>query len=428
MNSTVGAPMSRPDPMLLPTPQARERIFPVISVDDHLHEPADVFEGRLPAQLQDRAPRRVDTHDGGEGWAYEGKVLFESGLEAVAGRDPSSWDRATVRDSEMRPGAFEINERVKDMDIDGVYAQVVFPGGSFGFSGRQIMMSDDRELGLATMRAYNDWHLEVLAGTHPGRIIPMQLVWYVEPEIAAQEIRKNAERGFTAATLPDLPPHLGLPRVADSYWDPIWRALEETETVVCVHLGSASWVLDPLPKEEAAKRAPGSALDISLSALFPASSMVTGIEWVLSGVLNRFPKLKLALSEGGIGWVPMAIDRLDYITHHSASAQMRREWIWDETPAETLVNHIWYCVLDNPSNMAAIDMIGSDHVMMETDYPHSDSTWPDSQELFASRLGMLPTDDALNIAYRNAERIFRHPVPQWWLDTTKVHPGTTLSV
>lgn len=417
--------MSRPDPMFLPDPEPRERVYPVISVDDHLHEPIDTFAGRLPSRLQDRAPERVDTPDGGEGWLYEGQVLVESGLENVAGRDSESWHRTPSRDNEMRAGAYDIDARVRDMDIDGIYAQTVFPGGTFGFAGRVLMKSKDPELGLACMRAYNDWHLDYLAGSHPGRIVPMQMVWCTDPEIGAADIRMNAERGFRAATFPDLPTHLGLPRISDPYWDPIWRAFEETETVICTHLGSAGWVLDPVSKEMRAKDIPGGPLDLTLSALFSASSMATGIEWTLSGVLNRFPKMKLALSEGGIGWVPMAVDRLEYIADHGAKAEIRRSWHYEETPAETLINHIWYCVIDNPSNMDVIGLIGSDHVMVETDYPHSDSTWPDSQALFASRLETLPFDDQLNMAYRTAEKLFRHPVPESWLETTRVHPGAS---
>ncbi|WP_238005740.1 amidohydrolase family protein [Dactylosporangium sp. AC04546] len=409
--------MSRPDPMLLPDPEPRERVYPVISVDDHLHEPPDLFDGRLPSHLQERAPARIEDASGAQWWSYEGNLLAESGLENVAGRDPSSWTRAPLRDDEMRRGSWDINARVADMDIDGVYAHTCFPSGVFGFAGRVLSMSKDRELGLATLRAYNDWHLEYLAGTHPGRIIPMQLVWVTDPAVAAADIRRNAERGFKAATLPDLPQHLGLPRIGDPYWYPVLEALEETQTVVCIHLGAAGWVLDPLPNRE---RNLDPKLDYTLAALFPASSMVTGIEWTFSGVPARFPNLKVALSEGGIGWVPMAVDRLDYMMDHSG-AQLHSEWKSDLSPSETLLHHFYFCMIDNPSNLDAYKMIGSDHIMVETDYPHSDSTWPDTQKLLSDRFSALPGDDAINMAYRTASRLFRHPVPESWLATTAVH-------
>jgi predicted TIM-barrel fold metal-dependent hydrolase len=330
-------------------------------------------------------------------WAYEGALLVGRG-------------------DEVRPGSWDIDDRVADMDLDGVYAQVCFPSDVFGFSGRVFSLSKDPELGLASMKAYNDWHLNELAARHPGRIIPTQCVWYADPAVGAAQIRANAELGFRAATLPDLPHYLGLPRIGDPYWFPILDALEETGTVVCLHIGAAGWVLDsvlnPRPGYEGR--------DFGTAALFPASSMVTAVEWTFSGVPVRFPRLKIALSEGGIGWVPMAVDRLNYVLARPGSA-LRRQWRGDESPAELLLSRFWFCMVDNPSNLSAIDLIGSDHIMVETDYPHSDSTWPDTQELLARRFLDLPGEDALNMTYRTAEKLFGHAVPQHWLDTTQVH-------
>lgn len=414
--------MIRPAPIFLPDPAPRDRTYPVVSVDDHLHEPPDTFEGRLPRDLQDRAPRRYEDDSGTEWWSYEGNLLAGSGLEDVVGRDSTTWSRAPVRDDEMRRGSWDIDARVADMDLDGVYAHTCFPSGAFGFAGRVFALSKDQELGLASLRAYNDWHLEYLAGTHPGRIIPMQLIWMMDPRVAANDIRRNAERGFRAATLPDLPQHLGLPRIGDPYWYPVLEALEETETVACVHLGAAGWVLDPLPNRP---RSHDPQLDYTLAALFPASSMVTGIEWTFSGVPGRFPGLKVALSEGGIGWVPMAVDRLDYMMDHSG-ASLHSWWKHDLTPSETLLRHFYFCMIDNPSNLGAYTMIGSDRIMVESDYPHSDSTWPDTQKLLENRFHDLPVEDALNMTYRTAERVFRHPVPDSWLATTAIHGGAAV--
>lgn len=411
--------MNRPNPRLLPEPAPRDRLYPVISVDDHLHEPRDVFVGRMPKKFEDLAPRRIETDVDADAWLYEGKVRVAYGQENTAGRDPDHWTSDPIRDEEVRRGSWDVNARVIDMDIDGVYAQVCFPSGAFGFGGRLFAKSNDQELGLASMRAYNQWHLEEFAGKHPGRIIPMQVLWLTDPKIGAAEIRTNAAKGFKAATMPDLPQHLGLPRINDKYWYPILEALEETETTVCLHLGAAGWILDPMPQRD------GFVTDHDkyvMSALFQASSMVTGIEWTFSGVPLRFPNLKIALSEGGIGWVQMMVDRLEFMVSHSG-AGLKRDWKSDQTPAETLLNHFYFCMIDNPSNLSAVPLIGSDHIMVETDYPHADSTWPDSQKLLASRFAGMPVEDALNMTYRTAERVFRHEVPQSWLETTKFHPG-----
>src|SRR5262249_17524627 len=159
--------------------------------------------------------------DGTESWVYESKLLFEHGFGSTSGIDVGSWREESYRYDEVRPGTWDINERVKDMDIDGVYAHTCFPPGAHGSAGPAFPLSRAQELGLACMRAYNQWHLEWLAGTHPGRIIPMQLVWLSDPKIAAAEIRANAARGFKAASFPDLPNYLGFPRLTQRYWDPI---------------------------------------------------------------------------------------------------------------------------------------------------------------------------------------------------------------
>jgi predicted TIM-barrel fold metal-dependent hydrolase len=400
-------------PELLPDPPVQPRKYPIISVDDHVFEPPDLFTGRMPAALADQAPRRISDQT----WLFEGKELKSSGLENVAGRETASWSPVPIADDEMRRGAWDIHARVADMDLDGVYAQTCFPSGAFGWAGKAFSGAADGALGLAGLRAYNAWHLEYLAGTYPGRIVPMQMVWLRDPAVAADDIRKNAAAGFRAATFPDLPQYLDLPRISDPYWNPVLEALEETETVVSLHLGGGGWVIDPYPMrtaESAHER------DYTRSVLFPGEAMVGAVEWLFSGVLPRFPGLKLAWAEGGIGWVPMVIDRLDYMASHSG-VSLARDWKSDLSPVELLRERFWFCMLDNPSNLAAHALIGSDHIMVESDYPHSDSTWPGTQKLFADRFRDLPTDIALDMTYRTAEKLFRHPVPASWIETTEIH-------
>jgi predicted TIM-barrel fold metal-dependent hydrolase len=132
---------------------------------------------------------------------------------------------------------------------------------------------------------------------------------------------------------------------------------------------------------------------------------------VWAGIPGRHPDLRIALSEGGIGWVPMAIDRLDYVTEHSAGSAAVEPWEFDLSPSEVLRRNFWFCMLDDPSTLGQRDLIGVDHIMFETDYPHADSTWPRSQDLLRDRLGEIPFDEASMIAGGNAARLYRHPLP-----------------
>ena len=145
------------------------------------------------------------------------------------------------------------------------------------------------------MRAWNDWHLEVWAGTHPERIIALQIPWLSDPELGADEIRTNAARGFKTVSLPENPVDLGLPSMHTGHWDPMLRACEETQTVVCLHNGSSRW---------SAARSPGAPLEL-YSTLFTANPLATAADWLWAGVTTRFPELQIAFSEGGLGWAVM---------------------------------------------------------------------------------------------------------------------------
>jgi predicted TIM-barrel fold metal-dependent hydrolase len=301
----------------------------------------------------------------------------------------------------MRPGCYDIEARVADMDINGVWASVCFPSLVAGFCGSVFMRSDDPELGLACLRAWNDWHLEVWAGTHPERIIPLQLPWLTDVEVAAEEIRRNADRGFKAVSFPEFPARLDLPAIFTDHWDPFFAACEETSTVVCLHTGSSGWA--PLAS-------PGPPFEL-LPTLFPVNAIIAASEWLWSGVPVRFPGLDVAMSEGGMGWVPMLADRVDYVVSHSASGTESVAWPSDLLPSEVLRRNFWFCSIDDPSMVELRDVIGVDHIMVESDYPHADSTWPDTQEILASHFATLDDTELRKVAAGNAARLFRHPLP-----------------
>jgi len=384
---------------LLPEPEPEEHRYDVISVDDHVTEPPNVFAGRIEARYSGRAPRLSQDESGGLVWAYEDGEMHDAGFGAVAGRPQSAWRHEPIRYEEIRKGCWDIHARVRDMDTDGVTASVTFPS-MCGFAGRKFAASKDPGLGLACVRAYNRWHLEDWASVYPGRMIPMQLAWLPDPRIAAREVRQNAALGFRAVTFPDIPQRLGFRPIDDPAWEPFLRACEETETVICLHTGGAGYILNT--REDAP-------LQLQTS-LFPGGAFVAAMEWIWSFVPVRFPNLKIALSEGGIGWVPMALDRLDYVMDHSGGSPVDTPWPEpDLTPADVLRRNFWFCMLDDPSTLPARDRIGVDHIMVETDYPHADSTWPHTQSLLARRLGPLGAAVAEKIAYGNAAALFRYP-------------------
>jgi predicted TIM-barrel fold metal-dependent hydrolase len=374
--------------------------YKIVSVDDHLIEPQDLFEGRLPSALQERAPRVVDTDNGRQAWEYEGNLYPNVGLNAVVGRPKDEWSMDPANFDEMRKGCWDIDARVADMDAAGIAASLCFPSLIAGFAGGVFSRSSDPDLGLACVLAWNDWHLEVWAGTHPGRIIPLQITWLQHPDVAAAEVRTNASRGFRALSFPEFPAQMGLPSVHTKHWDPLFEACAETGTVVCLHTGSASWA--PIPS-------PDPPFEL-FPTVFPGNAFLACADWLWSGVCTRFPALSIALSEGGVGWVNMLADRVDYVLEHSASGTESSGWHDSLKPSEVLARNFWFCTIDDPSTLdGVLERFGPDHVMVEVDYPHADSTWPDTQQVMRSSLGHLPDDVVAKLTHENAERLFRWP-------------------
>ena len=385
---------------LLPDPEPRPVRYTVISVDDHLVEPPDMFEGRMPAALADRAPRVVEDSRGHQLWEFDGQRYTQVGMNAVAGRRPECVTLEPTRFEDMRRGCWDIDARIADMDLNGVWASLNFPSQITGFSGRVVSGAKDPALGLAVTRAFNDWLFEAWWQPYPDRIIPCGITFLADPEAGAAEVRRNAARGFRSVTLPERPHRIGLPTIFSGYWDPIIAACAETDTVISLHVGSSG--MPDMPMD---------APLVQLGAtLFGQMSLTACAEWLWSGLPLRFADLKIAMSEGGIGWVAMLHDRLENIVDRSGygrdfdAAGLR--------PADVLRRNFWFCTIDDPSTIDTRHVIGVDHVMVEVDYPHGDSTWPDTQAVIERAWGHLPVEELRKMTHANAAALYRWPLPE----------------
>jgi Amidohydrolase len=383
--------------LFLPEPDAREVFCTIISVDDHVVEPPHTFQGRLPAHLQDRAPRIVETPEGHQVWEFEGARYTQVGMNAVAGRRPETVKLEPFRFEQMRPGCYDVDARVRDMDINGVWASVNFPSQITGFCGRVFFSIADRDLGLAAIRAWNDWLFEEWYQSHPQRIVPLGITYLADPQLAASEIRRNADRGFTSVTFPERPHEIGLPSLWNrDHWDPIMQACVDTDTVISLHVGSSG-----LPTF------PAGAPSLQLGAtLFGQASLGACAEWLWSGYPMVHPTLKIAMSEGGVGWVAMLLDRLDNIVDRSGYGLG-----WDDRPADVLRRNFWFCTIDDPSTIDTRYRIGVENIMVEVDYPHGDSTWPNTQQVIRDAWGHIPAGELRMMCCENASHLYRHPLP-----------------
>ena len=369
-------------------------------MDDHLVEPRHVFEGRLPEHLQDRAPKVVETKAGHEVWEFEGNRHYQAGMNAIVGRLRDGVVVEPLRFEHMRPGCYDVHARIKDMDINGVWAAVNFPSMIAGFSGRVFSQAQDPELGLAALKAWNDWFFEEWYSEYPQRLVPMGITFLTDPDEAVKEIRRNAERGFTSVSLPDRPQRIGLPSLFSGYWDPIVRACADTDTVISLHVGSSGAYDAPADAGQRRMQL--------VSSLFGQLALAAAAEWLWSGYPVKHPDLKIAMSEGGIGWVAMLVERLDNICDRSGYGN---EGMDGMRPADVLRRNFWFCTIEDVSAMATRYTIGVENICIEVDYPHGDSTWPDTQASIDKNWGHLPRHELRMICSENAAQLYRVPLP-----------------
>ncbi|MHB1712415.1 MAG: amidohydrolase family protein [Acidimicrobiales bacterium] len=367
----------------------------LVSVDDHIVEPPDMFEGRLPAKYQELAPRLIRKSDGTDVWRYDGNEIPNIGLNAVVGRPPEEYGIEPTSLDDMRPGCFDIHERVRDMNANGVLGSMCFP--SFPqFCGQLFARTDDKDLALAMVQAYNDWHIEGWCGAAPGRFIPLALPVLWDAGLAAAEVRRVARKGCHAVTFSENPEKLGWPSLHSTSWDPFWQACADEGTVVCMHIGSSSQLV--ITSVEAP-------IDVLIS-LQPMNVVQAAADLLWSPVLRKFPDLHVALSEGGIGWIPYLLERVDYVYDH------HRAWTGQDfgglLPSQVFKERIITCFIDDAFGVDNRRYLNIDNITWECDYPHSDSTWPHAPEMAMKYLGGVPDDEVDKITHLNAMRHFRY--------------------
>jgi predicted TIM-barrel fold metal-dependent hydrolase len=386
----------------------------IVSVDDHVVEPATVWSDRLPARYRDVGPRVVrapvkemtfvggrltvvpgepgDPGDPVDWWWYEDLRRPLTRLDTAVGVPREEVTLKGITYDDMRPGSYLVGPRLEDMDVNGVEASLCFP--SFPrFCGQTFKEARDKELARLCVEAYNDWMVDEWCGPSNRRLIPLPIVPLWDPGLAAAEVRRNAARGARAVCFSEIPPNLGLPSIhdKDGHWLPFFAACAETGTIVCMHIGSGS-------KMPSTSRDAPAAVGSTLTFANCCFSMV---DWLMSGLFTRFPDLKVAYSEGQIGWIPYILERADVVWREN------RGWggVADKVPvppSELFRGHVYGCFFDDAHGMRSIEEIGVDNVTYETDYPHSDSTWPHSVKIAAEQTAGLPDEIVHKVLRGNA--------------------------
>jgi predicted TIM-barrel fold metal-dependent hydrolase len=388
----------------------------LISVDDHILEPPNLWIDRVAAKDRDRAPH-MEIIDGMDYWIYDGKQMPSSGLSAVAGKSKEEFSPEPLAYADMRPGCYDPTARLEDMDRAGILASLCFPTLP-RFCGQLFMEASDREFGFELLKIYNDWIVEEWCGAAPGRYIPLMLIPMWDPQLASKEMERMAARGVTAFAFSENPAPIGLPTIHDvnRYWDPVMATANELGMVASMHVGSSSQVPQIAPDS------PFMA-NLAWGAIRTSGAMLS---WLFSGMFQRYPNLKIALSEGEIGWMPYFLERAEQVLDKQRYWVMRGQTFMDHAATdvdldtlnlrELFREHVFGCFIEDHHGIASLDEIGIDNVMCETDYPHSDSTWPNCITAVKKLIGHLPAETQYKLLRGNAEKLYRFtpaapPVP-----------------
>ncbi|WP_174184176.1 amidohydrolase family protein [Nocardia barduliensis] len=367
----------------------------LVSIDDHVVEPLEMFDGHVPKKWADFAPKVVVDDNGIDRWVYRDRPTGVAGLNAVVTWPAEEWGKDPAGYAEMRPAVYNVHDRIRDMDANGVLASMCFPTFT-GFSAGHLSRGGQDEITVAMISAYNDWHIEDWAGAYPGRFIPIGILPMWDPALAVAEIERLAAKGCHSVTMPELPHIDGLPSYHDiDYWAPVFQALSDNDTVMNLHIGQGFGVL------RLAQDAP---ID-NLMVLAPSISLIAAQDLLWGPAFRSYPKLKVALSEGGVGWIPFFLDRSD--RHYTNQRWLRRDF-GGKLPSEVFREHVLACYVTDKTALKFRHDIGIDNIAWECDYPHSDSIWPNAPEFVLGELQAAGADDTdiHKITWQNATRFF----------------------
>jgi len=362
--------------------------YRIIDADSHVNEPAEVWAERVPAKHRDLAPQMVDLGDGYFAWSFEGGKRERRVTTSCAGFDETTYDTQGVRWEEIRPASYDPVARLDEMELDMIQAQVIYPS----LVPQPAYFSEDRELQLACVRAYNDW-LHEFASVAPTRLIGMPIAPETGVDDMLEEWRRIAKRGDRGFLISGHPSGSVTPSPED---DRFWAEVEDWDYAIHIHFGFTGQVALSSPTGVGYLTS-AMLIDMGIGMYRPVAELVYG------GVFERFPKLKVVAVEAGIGWIP-------YFCHHLDDNFLRRRFRAEvqlsRMPSEYVRKNIWATFLEDPPGIRDRHEIGVDKIMWSTDYPHTNSNWPNSQRIASYAFRDVPADERRMIVRDNAARLY----------------------
>ena len=374
--------------------------FKLISADDHVVEPPDLWTERVPKQSWgDNIPHVERQADGTERWLVEGKPTENVTLARVGAllderySDPATWQQVPA-------AAHDPAERLKAMDRDSIEAQVLYPSAG-GLGGESLGAIEDPELELACVQAYNDWMLDVWAKASP-RFVPQCLVPVNSPDAAVKELQRSVGRGHRGAVLPCAPWRINdaSPHLYERVWDPWWAALSETGVPVSFHSGSLPSLM--LDVYEGFDPAIGRGFDVVRR---PSATGMIVCRFLFSGIGERFPNVKVVFSASGIDWVPFMLE----VSDHERERICRKgdlPYEMDESPSEIFHRQCYVTTWFEKVGLRLRGIIGVNNILWHSEFPLETSMWPDSVAAIEKNFEDVPDSDRERILSRNAAELY----------------------
>ena len=373
--------------------------FGVISVDDHVVEPPDLWARCMSqAKWRDRIPHVVTQPDGTERWLIEGQVRAASSLAATGalsknrGVEPQTW-------GQVPHSAYDPIARLAAMDSDGVDYSVLYPSAA-GVSGEVICAINDLDLQVECARVYNDWIIDVWAAASP-RFVPQAILPTGSVEAAAAEASRAVGRGHMGVIMPAQPSQINpaTPHLYKLEWDPLWTTIQKLDVPVCFHAGSAPSVMFDI--SPAYNSAGARAFD-NVRQSAGSAALINGI--VLSGILYRFPQLQPVFPGSAIDYVPFALEALD---HQWERQRLAENEGMAQRPSEIFHRQCYVTTWREKVGLRNRNYIGTDRILWESEFPRSASTYPESARMIENNFAEVPTPERELILWRNAARLYK---------------------
>lgn len=389
----------------------------IVDADSHVTEVPDLWTSRMSKKWGDMIPQvRFDEKSGRDCWFAGDKNFGPIANTAAVRIDETGKLKhvvARLDDAvgipQIHPSAYDAKERIKVLDERGIQAQVLYP--NMNFVGEELHdVVDDPAFKLENIQAYNDWLIE-WASEAPDRLLPIALVPFFDVREAAKEVYRAKELGHRGIAMTGKPQYHGQPFLADRHWDPLWAAIEEVDLPVNIHLGAGPEGAGGLfnagriaTEGGMAGAGPRIATELFLDN---AGSYV---DFLNSGILPRFPDLKVVSVEGGMGWVNFVLESLDFHFKRFETLKSRPEF--EELPSFYFHRQCYVTYWFEQLDPLHVETLGANNIMFETDFPHSTSLTPPEMEWAIDvGLGRVPEDVKARVLGLNAAELYGVPVP-----------------